>query len=98
MAESSAAGQRDEGLSNLQAFIALVAGTRQTLGLRQATTEARADALSSQAGSATSRVQSFDEAVSGLAESFAATAHTAAIELERLAQVSTELADRSEEH
>jgi ABC-type transporter Mla subunit MlaD len=87
------ASQRDEGVSHLEAFVALVAETRHLLGERQAALDARSDALGQQAASAHARLGSFSETVTGLAESFATTAHATGSDLARLAAVATELAD-----
>src|SRR5262245_47635191 len=92
MAENFSGAVQDEGVSHMEAFVALLASTRQALAERQHEMDGHADALASQGQQASARVQAFEEAVSGLAETFAATAHTAAVELSRLAQVSGELA------
>ena len=85
--------QQDEGISHLEGFLALLTETRHLLGERQAALDARADALGQQAASAHARLGSFGETVTGLAESFATTAHAAGADLARLAAVATELAD-----
>jgi uncharacterized protein YukE len=92
MAENFSGVVQDEGLSHMEAFVALLTDTRRALAERQHELDSHADTLSSQAQHAATRVQAFEENVSGLAETFAATAHTAAVELSRLAQVSGELA------
>lgn len=83
---------RDEGLSQMEAFVGLLSETRRSLSEGQAALDARADALAGQAQAATGRLHAFDDGVTSLAENFAATAHTAAVELGRLAQVAGELA------
>jgi hypothetical protein len=93
MAEVSAEGVRDEGLGNLESFVALLAETRRGLGERQAVLDLRADALAQQAAAAPARLAAFGEAVSGLAEAFATSAQAASSELARLAVTCTELAD-----
>ena len=95
MAESSAGGptSQDEGISNLESFVALLTETRHLLGERQATLDARADVLGQQGASAHARLGSFGETVTGLAESFATTSQATGTELARLAAVATELAD-----
>ena len=95
MAESSVGGtaSQDEGLSNLESFLALLTETRHLLGERQAALDARADALGQQTTTAHARMGSFNETVTGLAESFATTSQAAGSDLARLAAVATELAD-----
>jgi uncharacterized protein YukE len=96
MAESGAGGissSQDEGLSHLEAFVALLTESRHLLSERQATLDARADVLGQQTASAQARVSSFNETVTGLAESFATTSQATGSDLARLAAVATELGD-----
>jgi hypothetical protein len=95
MAESSVGGpsSQDEGISNLESFVALLTETRHLLGERQAALDARADVLGQQGASAHARLGSFGETVTGLAESFATTSQATGTELARLAAAATELAD-----
>jgi Skp family chaperone for outer membrane proteins len=90
----ASAGGTDEGLSNLEAFVALLTETRHVLGERQANLDARAEALGQQAAAAPARFAAFNDAVSGLAESFATTSQAASSDLARLALTCTELADQ----
>jgi hypothetical protein len=94
MAEvTSGNAPQDEGLSHLEAFVALVAETRHGLGVRQAALDARADALGQQAAASTARLSAFNEAVTGLAENFATSSEATGSDLARLAMVSNDLAD-----
>src|SRR5262245_10674284 len=84
---------QDEGLSHLEAFLALLGETRHGLGERQAALDARAEVLAQQAATGSARLSAFHEQVTGLAESFATTSQATGSDLARLAASSTELAD-----